>query len=97
MSLDDVIRKMYASMSFERGERPDWQAQREVFAPAARLVRVRDDGVFTFDPESFRADYESMIRSGDLQSFFEREIWRDELLDAVINVPPACEHFVIVA
>lgn len=78
MTLDEVIAKMYASMSFEPGGRPDWDAQREVFAPGARLVRVRDDGVFEFDPASFREDYERMIAAGSLSSFFERELWREE-------------------
>ncbi|HEY6893949.1 MAG TPA: hypothetical protein VI258_07265 [Rhodanobacteraceae bacterium] len=68
---------MYAAMSFERGGEPDWQAQAEVFAPNARLVRVREDGVFEFDPQSFRADYERMIRTGEVPSLYERELSRD--------------------
>ena len=78
MTLDEVITTMYASMSFEPGGEPDWAAQREVFAPAARLVRVRDEGVFEFDADSFRADLHQMIESGALPSFFERELWREE-------------------
>ncbi len=77
MSLDAVIDRMYASMSFEAGEAPDWDAQAEVFAPSARLVRVNDDGVFEFDPRSFRANFEEMITSGALPSFWESELWRD--------------------
>ena len=77
MTLDDVISKMYASMSFERGGQPDWQAQSDVFAPHARLVRVNDDGVFEFDPAGFRENLQEMISSGGLESFFEREIHRD--------------------
>src|SRR4051812_38420550 len=77
MTLDDVITKMYSTMSFEAGGEPDWNGQSDVFAPQARLVRVRNDGVFEFDPASFRADYEAMIRSGGLKSFFERELSRE--------------------
>jgi ketosteroid isomerase-like protein len=77
MTLDEVIAKMYASMSFERGQLPDWRSQSEVFATDARLVRVRDDGVFEFDPRTFRKDYEAMITSGALTSLFERELWRE--------------------
>ena len=77
MTLDEVITTMYASMSFDAGKQPDWRAQSEVFAKDARLVRVNDDGVFEFDPQSFRANYEEMIRSGALKSLYERELWRD--------------------
>jgi len=76
MNVDAVVDAMYASMSFERGERPDWQRQSEIFAEGARLVRVNDDGVFEFDPRTFRENLEAMIESGALPSFFEREIWR---------------------
>jgi hypothetical protein len=69
---------MYASMSFERGGAPDWAAQEEVFAHRARLVRVTDDGVYEFNPQSFRDDYQSKIDSGALPSFYERELWREE-------------------
>ena len=77
MSVDSVIDAMYASMSFEPGAQPDWQRQAEVFAPGARLVRVNDDGVFEFDPQTFREDLQAMIDSGALPSFWEAELWRE--------------------
>src|ERR1051326_2385562 len=77
MTLDEVIAAMYASFSFEEGERPNWALQKEIFAPGARLVRVNDDGVFEFDPASFRENLEQMIDSGAMSSFSEREVWRD--------------------
>ena len=48
-----------------------------VFAPNARLVRVTDEGVFEFDPESYRANLEAMIDSGAMTSFWEEETWRE--------------------
>lgn len=77
MTADRVVDAMYASMSFERGERPDWQQQAAVFAEDARLVRVNDDGVFEFNPATFRANLEAMIESGALPSFWEGELWRE--------------------
>jgi len=77
MTLDEVIAAMYASFSFERGERPDRQRQSEIFAPGARLVRVNDDGVFEFDLASFQRNLEEMIDSGTLVSFWEGELWRE--------------------
>jgi hypothetical protein len=76
-TIDDVIAAMYASMGFEPGGEPDWNAQAAVFASGARLVRVRDDGVYAFDPAGFRRDFETMIASGALKSLFEQEVARD--------------------
>lgn len=72
-----VIDTMYASMSFERGELPAWERQAEVFAPDARLVRVNDEGVFEFNPRTFREDLEQKIASGALPSFWESETSRE--------------------
>jgi hypothetical protein len=77
VTLDETIAAMYASFSFEAGERPNWALQREIFAPGARLVRVNDDGVFEYDLVSFRKNLEEMIDSGTMTSFSEREVWRD--------------------
>ena len=78
--LDAVIKAMYETVCFEPGERPDWSRQAELFAPAARLVRVHDGGVFEFDLDSYRADFERMIDSGELPSFWEAELWRETRL-----------------
>jgi len=77
MSLDSVIAEMYDSVCFEGGQRPDWGRQAAIFAPGARLVRINDDGVFEFDLESYRLNFEAMIDSGEMPSFWEGEIWRE--------------------
>jgi hypothetical protein len=77
MTLDDVIREMYDIVCFEPGERPDWGRQKAIFAPGARLVRVNDDGVFEFDLDSYTRNFEAMIDSGAMSSFWEAEIWRE--------------------
>jgi hypothetical protein len=75
--LDTLIAKMYAGVCFEPGQRPDWSAEDEIFAPGARMVRVTDDGVFPFDLASYRKDFQRMIDSGEMPSFWEGEIWRE--------------------
>ena len=75
--LDDVISAMYANICFEGGGRPEWEAAHAMFAPGARMVRVTDDGVFAFDIESYRRDFERMIDSGEMPSFWEGELWRE--------------------
>ncbi len=76
-SLDDVINEMYACICFEPGERPDWSGNDRIYAPGARLVRVNDSGIYEFDMVSYRTDFERMIDSGEMPSFWEGEMWRD--------------------
>ena len=75
--LDSVIAEMYDIVSFEPGTRPDWRREDEIFAPGARVVRVNDSGVFEFDMASFCKNFDAMIDSGELPSFWEAEIWRE--------------------
>lgn len=77
MTIDEVIAEMYDSVCFEAGASVDWNRQSTIFAPAARLVRVNDDGVFEFDLDSYRENFETMIASGAMPSFWEAEIWRE--------------------
>jgi hypothetical protein len=78
--LDTIITKMYEGVSFELGQRPDWKTEDEIFAPGARMVRINDDGVFAFDLQSYRKDFDRMIDSGEMPSFWEGEIWRETRL-----------------
>ena len=90
--LDAVIAAMYDTVCYEAGGRPEWERQGEIFAPDARLVRVTDDGVFEFDLDSYRADLDAMIDSGQMPSFWEAEIWREtHLFDDVAHVLSAYE------
>jgi hypothetical protein len=78
--LDSIIAAMYESVCYERGGHPDWKTDDEIFAPGARMVRINDGGVFEFDMPSYRVDFERMISSGELPSFWEGEIWRETCL-----------------
>lgn len=90
--LDAVIRAMYESVCFEPGERPDWALEREIFATGARMVRVHDGGVFEFDIDSYHRDFERMIESGEMTSFWEAEIWREtRVFEDVAHVLSAYE------
>ena len=90
--LDKVVSGMYESISFEAGGRPDWERQATLFAPDARMVRVNDDGIFEFDFEAYRIDFERMISSGEMPSFWEGELWRDtQVFDNVAHVLSAYE------
>lgn len=75
--LDAIIAAMYESVCYEAGGHPDWKSEEEIFAPDARMVRINDNGVFEFDQRSYRLDFERMIASGEMPSFWEGEIWRE--------------------
>ena len=90
--LDSIIAAMYDSVCFEPGQPLDWSRQLEIYAPGARMVRVNDDGVFEFDMESYRVNFEAMIASGEMPSFWEGELWREtRQFDDVAHVLSAYE------
>jgi hypothetical protein len=76
-SLDAIIAEMYDTVCFEGGQRPDWNRQAAIFAPGARMVRINDWGVFEFDMASYKNNFEAMIDSGEMPSFWEGELWRE--------------------
>lgn len=79
--LDAVIREMYDSVCFEKGTRPDWRRCAAIFVPGARMVRINDGGVFEFgDQEQYQRNFDAMIDSGEMPSFWEGEIWRETKL-----------------
>lgn len=76
--LNAVILEMYDSVCFEEGERPDWSRGAAIFAPGARMVRINDGGVFEFqNQDEYQRNFEAMIDSGEMPSFWEGEIWRE--------------------
>ncbi len=78
--LDRIINQMYEQVSFEEGQQPDWALEREIFAPDARLVRMNDDGIYEFTLEEYIKDFEKMIKSGTMASFWEGELWRETFI-----------------
>ena len=90
--LDSIIAEMYDQVCFEGGQRPDWERQKKIFAPGARMVRVNDGGVFEFDMDAYRINFEEMIDSGEMPTFWEGEIWREtNHFDDVAHVLSAYE------
>lgn len=87
-SIDAIVNALYASVSFEAGQCPDWARFRGLFAPAAIMCRV--DPAQTARPASERDkqavvlssidDYvartTSAIESGALLAFTEQELTR---------------------
>lgn len=77
-SLDELVRAMYDAISFEEGEEPDWETDRKIFAPDARLVRLSASSTESFTLDDYIENVKGLIRSGELPSFHEIEIARRE-------------------
>jgi hypothetical protein len=75
--LDAIIAEMYDTVCFENGQRPDWSRQEAIFAPDARMVRINESGVFEFDMGSYKVNFEAMIDSREMPTFWEGELWRE--------------------
>ena len=76
-TLDEIITAMYETVTYEKGSHPDWEREKQIFAPGARMVRMNDSGVYEFDLKTYRTDFERMIAQNELPSFWEAEIWRE--------------------
>ena len=44
------------------------------------MVRINDEGVFEFTRDQYEHDFDRMIDSGTMPSFWEAEVWRDTFL-----------------
>jgi hypothetical protein len=83
-SLDAIVNALYASVSFEPGEEPQWRRFRSLFDPAALMVRVdarperlpEEPSLRVSSIDEYIARTTAAIESGALQGFTERELTR---------------------
>ena len=80
-SIDNLVRALYESISFEPDSQPDYKRLRAIFHPEGRLIPPRErpgDPVNVLDLESFiRTSREHIIVTGmEGKGFSEREIHR---------------------
>ncbi len=82
VSVDAIIRSLYAAVSHPPNQEPDWAIMRAIFLPAARLIPpARPNGEFTFlSAEEFITRVSKGIATrreqGKETGFSEREISR---------------------
>lgn len=90
--LDEILRGMYASVSFPEGSEPDFARMTMIFHPQARFTRVTPEGVDYFNLPEFQAFMAEMLDRGVFTAFFERETHRRaSLYGAVAHVLSAYE------
>jgi hypothetical protein len=78
-TIDGLLATLYAVISGPAGVEPDWDRERELFAPGARLIptRVGPDGELraqVLDVEGYIASRRAYLRDND---FFERQVSRE--------------------
>jgi hypothetical protein len=71
-----LLTELYAVISFEEGEEPNWQGLQDVFSRHARITRVTPEGTDYMDPSSFLAMTRSLLDLGAYTSFYEFEVAR---------------------
>jgi hypothetical protein len=51
-SIARAIEELYAVISFEEGDDPNWQGLRTIFSPHARITRITPEGTDHMDRDS---------------------------------------------
>lgn len=72
--IQETVDRLYGSICFRKGERPDVMALRELFMTGARLINRDEDPPVVLSVEEFIADMEREIGSGAVAEFHEKEI-----------------------
>jgi hypothetical protein len=75
-AIGELLRTLYAVISFEEGDEPDWPGLERVFSRHARITRMTPEGTDYLDPGSFVAMVRNMVELGAYTSFFEFEVSR---------------------
>ncbi|MFT3921782.1 MAG: hypothetical protein QM778_04545 [Myxococcales bacterium] len=75
-SIESLLRRLYAAISFEEGSEPDWSELEAVFSRHARITRITPEGTDYLDPSSFISFTRNMHEFGAYTSFYEVEIAR---------------------
>jgi Domain of unknown function (DUF4440) len=70
----NLLDEFYACVSFAAGDKPDYAGLRALFAPQARLIHVKPDGVDLMGVEDFIARLRRRIKAQQLQSLEQKEI-----------------------
>jgi hypothetical protein len=75
-AIAQLMNLLYAVISFEEGDEPDWQGLKTVFSSHARITRITPEGTDHLDPSSFLAMTQNLVDIGAYTSFYEFEVKR---------------------
>lgn len=77
VSIDSIIEALYQSITFSEGKEPNLERLRSLFHPKAPFIRFTPQGVHEMDLSSFISSFGDRVKSGQLKSFHESEIFRE--------------------
>ncbi len=69
-----AVDRLYRSVCFRKGERPDTGALRDLFMAGGRLINCDEDPPEVMTVEAFIAEMEKQIAGGTVGEFHEKEI-----------------------
>ena len=75
-AIAQLLQRLYAVISFEEGDEPDWRGLQEVFSQHARITRITPEGADYMDTVAFLAMTRNMVELGAYTSFYEFELER---------------------
>ncbi len=73
-AINQKVLDAYALISFEKGNKPNFDAFYDVFTPYATLLNFRNDSIEKFSISDFKVMFEEMVNSGQVESFHEVEL-----------------------
>ena len=76
-SISHLLDRLYAVISFEEGDEPNWPGLEGLFSKHARITRITPEGTDYMDRASFLAMTRNLVEIGAYTSFFEFEVERD--------------------
>lgn len=74
--MSNVLRDLYASISFDEGGEPDWAKMEKLFSPHAKITRITPEATDYLNFPGFRDMARDFIELGAYTSFYEVEIAR---------------------
>jgi hypothetical protein len=77
-SIDSIIKAVYESITFSKGNKPDLNRFRHLFINDAQFIRITEKGPALMSLDSFITSFGQRIKDGKLVSFHESEVSRKE-------------------
>jgi hypothetical protein len=75
-TVDNLIATFYESISFSRGQQPNWDYLRALFVRDARIVEIKSDGTGMWNIDGYISDMRRSVDEGSLTEVSEVEIVR---------------------
>ncbi len=75
VAIKKAVDDAYAWISFKKGTKPDYEKIHDYFIPQAHLIYFPNDSLEVYSLDQFVTSFKAMIESGQIQSFYEEELF----------------------